>query len=693
MSCTTGTPTFRILDGVGGWEPRVTTRIAQGDALTLDLRRLGLGSATAAEIERCLLPRWVAIDAGGTCFLIGDDGVVRRKGRCDDEFSAVAAVGLQRSACSCGLCSCDGRTGTSVIDAATAIAASGSRVAIATASGSVLVLDDSGRRVVSRFTVGRIGTGRAARAAGHATALAFTGDELLVATAGRTAGEAELLAVTMVGALVCRWRLASGDEVVALGALPITADGHDLAAVTARADGWRETWPLAACECTRPECGCELTDVEVCCTAELQRPCGEGCGMRCVSVRGRLVGLGAEGLEHWYTPEGQPALPPTTRDERFERSGRLETEPIDGGHEDAQWSRVRIDADIATGGAVHVDLAVVAGPHDTVPEHAWLRVGGLDGLVPGRPRGRYARVRIGLSGDGTATPAVRSVRLDIDVTSLLHDLPGVLAEDPVAADFTDRFLALANVGVEEVGAAIGGVSSLFSAASVRDELLGFVGAAMGEHIDPTWDAHRLRAYLRARPGLEPLRGTAEGMRAAVQAAYGLEVDVTEHGVGRPWGRIGLAPVGSVRLSAASRAAVRLDATPLGSAPIDRGFDPLLGASASGAHRVTVTVPWTAATDDPTSAERAGIERLIRSWCPAHLGVTVRFSAGRVGFGGVLRLGIDTTLRGLPVSVLRGKGEQACRLQHSSVVARGTRFANRPIVLGLRSNVGMNTTLG
>src|SRR5581483_3804113 len=64
--------------------------------------------------------------------------------------------------------------------------------------------------------------------------------------------------------------------------------------------------------------------------------------------------------------------------------------------------------------------------------------------------GRYLWLRLHLAGPGSATPAVASIRLEFPRVSLRRYLPAVFGEDPVSADFTDRFLSLFDTTLRSV---------------------------------------------------------------------------------------------------------------------------------------------------------------------------------------------------------------------------------------------------
>ena len=660
MSCFPGTPTFRRLDPTGGWEEAAASGVAEtSGGLKLLLRSSG-PAIGVAEVDRLLLPSWLATDGNGAWYLVVD-GVLRRMGPCDDSFA------------------CD-----ALAQGVSAVAAHGALVAAVTGEGrEIALLDDRGRR-----SVGMI-------AAGDRVTAAFLRDcELVVGVVG--SASTEVVGFALSGQELWRVALGTTDAVVAVGVLAGTGGRAELVvATTPLGSEWFRLWRVDGHGDGEGCCGDQADGDIVCCpiapsdVADLTSRVG-GCVVivRDPSGTWTHAGVGSEPNRTWFDSCGCPHAgePPFSPAERWERSGRLETVALDGGHEAAEWSRVVVDADVPAGTSVSVSVAS--------PGSEWETLSGLDALIQRLRPGPAIKLRIELAGDGFATPTVRSVRVDIDARSALHDLPALYSEDPKSAEFNKRFLSIFESGIAELDDAVTAASVLFDAGEVRDELLPLVASAIGFVLDPTWDGDQQRRFLQRAPALTPTRGTISALKAAVETVYGIEALVIEHGLERSWGVLRRrSHIGSFRVARRSSAAVRLDLSALGSAPIDGNSDPAHAAFQSGAYQVTVALPHRTDSTPSELGRRAGMERLVRDWLPAHLDAMVVFGSPSAILGPGLRLGIDTALRQLPGAVLRGQGERACRLGRSSVLVPSGRFVGRPIQLGVRSNVGVNTTVG
>ncbi len=134
-------------------------------------------------------------------------------------------------------------------------------------------------------------------------------------------------------------------------------------------------------------------------------------------------------------------------------SGTYRSVALDSGLAGCEWHRVRIDADVPPETEVRVEVATTDGspkghePHPT----DWFEVGAgvLDTMLR-TPPGRWAFVRVELRGDGRRSPTLHRIRLDLPRHSGLDDLPAIYAEDPRARDFTERFLGVFDVWLEQV---------------------------------------------------------------------------------------------------------------------------------------------------------------------------------------------------------------------------------------------------
>src|SRR5678815_2620905 len=77
------------------------------------------------------------------------------------------------------------------------------------------------------------------------------------------------------------------------------------------------------------------------------------------------------------------------------------------------------------------------------------------------PPGRYLWLRLRLTGGAAETPSIDCVRIDFPRISLRRYLPAVFGADPIAAEFTDRWLAVFDRTLRDLEATIDAEASLF----------------------------------------------------------------------------------------------------------------------------------------------------------------------------------------------------------------------------------------
>jgi phage tail-like protein len=395
--------------------------------------------------------------------------------------------------------------------------------------------------------------------------------------------------------------------------------------------------------------------------------------------------------------------------------GQLLTRAIDSGIPRCDWQRLRIDADVPKATSLRIDVATSEAGDSQTPKGAadpgwesfatgvphpgdWQRLpaGATDALL-NRPPGRYLFVRVRLIGDGRSTPVVHGVRLDFPRVTSLEDLPAVWRDDPLAADFTARFLSLFDAQLAELDRVIERYPALLDPAGVPDAVLPWLAGLIGLGFDPAWSADRRRALLRAAPELYRRRGTPEGLRRAVQLVFDVVPVIEELGPARAWGALGCAgavrsrargtgaALGAVRLFGPARVRFRLDRSVLSRTPIRSLGDPERDAHGSGANRFRVLVPpGMGSAVDP---ER--LQRLVDSQAPAHTVAAIRLGGTGLVVGEQSAVGVDTALVAPPAPVLGGP-RATVRLGRRSVLWPGPRGRGPAMRVGDRSVVGVNT---
>lgn len=333
--------------------------------------------------------------------------------------------------------------------------------------------------------------------------------------------------------------------------------------------------------------------------------------------------------------------------------GQYLSQPLDSGIPGCRWHRVRIDADVPDGCLLEAAVATTDGPAEgrtspaatpgpwqpfpTGEAHPddWYPLGPniTDNTLQVAP-GRYAYLRIRLTGDGRSTARVHQVRLDLPRRTTLDLLPAAYGDEPTARDFSERFLSLFDAHLEELDDILERRSALFDGAAVADDALGWLGGLIGVGFEPQMTVEQRRALIAAAPDLYRRRGTPRGLVDTLSIALGVTASLEELGTARPWGAVGRARVGSVRLFGRSRARVLLGSSVLGRARIRSDGNPDLDAVRSGAGRLRVHVG--------PGVDRDVVARVVRSQSPAPVQVSVR-AAGAGLVVGAARVGVDTVL--------------------------------------------------
>jgi phage tail-like protein len=397
-------------------------------------------------------------------------------------------------------------------------------------------------------------------------------------------------------------------------------------------------------------------------------------------------------------PDGVVALasqtpPPAPR---YAPAGTFVTTALDSRLHRCPWHRVRLDATVPAGGSVTVhaltaDVPLSAAEVAALPEDRW-RGGQVHGTVGDAPwdclllcpPGRYLWLRLGLAGSGASTPQIRAVAVGYPRITSTRFLPAVYREEPVSADFTERFVALLDAVRDTVTARIDGVAALFDPATTPETFLGWLGSWLGLAADLKLPTARRRRLLAQAHRLYRLRGTPAGVRAHLEICLGLPVRLLEDFTLRRW-----LFVGSGRLG--ERAAVwdadvvrrlQLDAgAQLGTVQLVGSTDPLRDPFHVYAHRFRVYVP-AAESDDL----RRLAERVLELAKPAHTDARLVFVTPRMRVGVQAFLGVDSVIGAYPSGVATG----TARLNNDAVLT--TAPAHPSLRVGRTTRVGTSTVL-
>jgi phage tail-like protein len=387
-----------------------------------------------------------------------------------------------------------------------------------------------------------------------------------------------------------------------------------------------------------------------------------------------------------------PAAPATAR----ARTGSIAAlPPIDSGIPRCVFHRLRIELELPEGTGLALKLASSETSADVVAEHDWQVIPDIARLTSpstglascdvliDQPPGRFLRLELTLRGNGTATPRIQRIRVDFPRSTSAARLPGVYREDPISADFLERFVALFDASIEDLDRVISRFPALLDPSSTPAEALAWLGSFLDIALDPSWAEATRRAILSAAPELYRRRGTPFALARAVQLATGVTPALLELGASAPFARTGAFELGSSRLFGRARTRFTLGSSALGSSPLRSYGDPDRDHVAAVALRVSVQVPALRSADD---AER--LRRLVESQKPAHVLATVRVGSERALLGSASAVGIDTRLAGLPLPRLGVN----TRLRRMTALARGSARGGVGMQLGLSSAVGFQTVL-
>jgi phage tail-like protein len=366
---------------------------------------------------------------------------------------------------------------------------------------------------------------------------------------------------------------------------------------------------------------------------------------------------------------------PATR----EKLGQLLTTVIDSGIPRCRWHRVRVDADVPFGTTLEVAISTSESPNPPaqgvasapwtafpagVPYPSDWQASTANDYLALQPPGRYAFVRVRLTGDGTATPSVRRIRLDMPRATSLDFLPAIYRIDPAASDFTERFLSLFDATIGDIDRAIERSPALLDADGVPDAALPWLASFLDIAVDASWTPAQTRAIIDAAPALYRARGTVAGLSQTIELIAGVIPVIEELPLERLWGALGTsAIVRGTRLfgRGASRAVLaqsRLGATRLKS----------YGAIAQDpytqtAFRFRVLVPPAPTLVTGTSVAR--LEQVLATQKPAHTAATVRVGGGGFIVGVWANVGVDSVFASVPAPVIGASGN--VRLSRMSVL--------------------------
>lgn len=269
-------------------------------------------------------------------------------------------------------------------------------------------------------------------------------------------------------------------------------------------------------------------------------------GRALVSVLG-MVNYDSGPQPNWMPLVERPRL-------RFGETVTFVTPVFDAVTPQTVWDRIRLDGCIPAGTAVAIEArgadekdcgsglsgewfaqpALVLNPNGSefagygpsaIPATDLINGKGSWEVLLQRISGRFAQLRITLTGDGGDSPHLRALRLWYPRQSWSERyLPAVYRSDPEPADFLERFLANMEGTVTVIERRIADAQALFDPRSAPSETLEWLASWFDVALDPAWDEQRRRLFIAYAVPFFAMRGTVRGVETALALAFDKCVD-------------------------------------------------------------------------------------------------------------------------------------------------------------------------
>lgn len=431
---------------------------------------------------------------------------------------------------------------------------------------------------------------------------------------------------------------------------------------------------------------------------------------------------------------GTPVGPAVAGTPLFLKAGSYLSEPLDSRLYKCQWDRVELALAMPGRTRLRVqtytaETPIPAADLALLPDAAWssaatitsARVidGAWDASIRSQP-GRYMWLRLHFHGDGFESPRIAAIKIDFPRISLRRYLPAVFGEEPVSADFTDRFLAVLDRTQRGIEAWSDRSAEFYDPLSAPAEtgrdFLTWLASWVGVTLDRHLPLDRRRKILKSVGKLFTLRGTKSGLRQMLMLYLGLDQRgcrdrqaccapcattpppawqppqlILEHFSLRRWlfvntGRLGNDArlwgekiVNRTRLAGEGRPGPRLGTTQLKTAQ-----DPHRDPFHVYAHRFSVFLPaWLGRV----AGRKRAIDRLVRAESPAHTEADIIYVEPRFRVGTQSMIGLDAVIGCYP----QGIELDHARLGRATIVSSHDERTT-PMRVGHRAAIGQTTSI-
>jgi len=326
-------------------------------------------------------------------------------------------------------------------------------------------------------------------------------------------------------------------------------------------------------------------------------------------------------------------------------------------------------------------------------------------LYIGGAKAKYLWIGALFSGDGTASPVVRQLRVEFDYPGYEQYMPAVYRNNANCGEFLTRLLSLFESFFSGVEYEIDSLATLFDPKATPARFLAWLAGCMGLDLDGNWDEQKQRHIIARIFELSGRRGTAGGLRESLRLFAGVDVTVEEPLLNAAWWSLpnnmdscceacasSAAATGANGQTALGWTTMLAPAQPQGavvgtSAVLDQSHlitDEDFGAPlfTDVAYQFCVEVYRSQVMCPHTLAQ---VRTIIEQEKPAHTAYHLCIIDPRFRVGFQSRVGIDTVVAGPPRSLALGTDQ---------VLGVDAALAGpAPGLLGAESRLGVSTRLG
>jgi phage tail-like protein len=141
-------------------------------------------------------------------------------------------------------------------------------------------------------------------------------------------------------------------------------------------------------------------------------------------------------------------------------------------------------------------------------------------------KGRYVQLRVTMAGDGRRSPSISAMRIWYPRFSYVERfLPALYSQEPVSGSFTERFLASVEGVNSVIEIKVAAAQYLLDPRFAPPEALDWLADWFDIALDPAWDEHRRRLFIKYAVRFFGWRGTLPGLRLALRLAF--DPDITD----------------------------------------------------------------------------------------------------------------------------------------------------------------------